>query len=869
MAAPAEEPGRRRPAPRGFVGCLLLLALLLLQAPGCSCRTETPAEQAARLAKEEAERIALEEKKREEERLRAPLQLPPVQLLPAGEGPVSLFVKPGHWNAVVQPAKANAEDFDGTITYEIVGTSKRAGTTSSRNDRLVSRRPLVVAAQSEKTVDSLFYCPPTGKASPRLRSVITDRRSGIELQDFATPLRPLLGHQYHFVVLAKEPNRYAFLDSLYSVTARLESRIDTSEVDGGPNRLPAAKNYRVVAVPTNDPSGEVALPDNPLAWTSIAYVLWDEVDPSTLRPAQRDALIDWINWGGQLIVSGPDSLDLLRGSFLEPFLPALSDGAREIYPKELGRLASRWSVGSNGKPLPADKPWSGIELRPTDGSKSLPGMTDLLIERRVGRGRIVVSAMQLADTRLLAWSAGVQNFYNAAILRRPPRRFVPVDEYGEPGKALAAVRWHDPKTPLQFDPRINTGVRCFVRDTYANPNDLLLRVVVEGAEEINGLFGASAPNGRRNRVGGFVSLQPAPNTGGIAAVNDFNVATNAVREVLRESAGVSVPDAGFVIGCLAAYLFVLVPLNWGVFTAIGRVELAWVAAPLIALAGGWVVIQQARLDIGFVRSRTEVAVLELQPDTPRGLLTRFTALYTSLSTTYEMEFDAAAVAAPFPSATRDGNNAISVPKTIAYERQEKARLKDLLVSSATTEFIRSEEMLDLAANGVPGSSAMGSIRINRGPSGAPRLENRTAWTLEDVTILGRPDGLQGEPQLEGCWIGELKPSDNATVAYLPIPASTEPSDLPFNRERAEAARLRGTAADDLLDLKELIRLAVDPSRFEPGERRVVCLVSQLMPGVTIEPASSQRQGATLIVGHLDYGPLPPPKSDANGPLDVN
>ncbi|MEO0529034.1 MAG: hypothetical protein AAF266_00505 [Planctomycetota bacterium] len=854
------------PPKRRLFACALLMALALVQVSGCSCRSETPEERAARLAKEEAERIALEEKKREEARLRAPVQLPPAQMLPAGDGPLSVFVKPGHWNAIVQPAKANAEDFDGTITYEVVRSAKRAGPTFGSTDRLVSRRPLVVAAQSEKAVDSLFYCPPTDKEAPKLRSVVADRRTGVELQDFTTPLRPLLGHQYHFVVLAKEPNRYAFLDSLYSVTARLESRIDTSAVDGGPNRLPVAKNYRVVAVPIETESGEIALPDNPLAWTSIAYVLWDEVDPAALRPAQRDALVDWINWGGQLIVNGPDSLDLLRGSFLAPLLPATSDGARKIEPRELQAFAARWSVGKNGRELPTDKPWSGIELDPADGSRSLPGMTELLVERRVGRGRIVVSAMQLADARLLNWSRGVQNFYNAAVLRRPPRRFVPGDEYGDPEEGLAATQWADRKEPLRFDPLLNTASRYFVRDSLANPDSQLVQIVNEGV----GSTGVNYDNGPEGQDfgDGFLTLKPPTDAKGVGAVDDFNLATNAVRDVLRESAGVSVPDAGFVIGCLAAYLLVLVPLNWGFFSAIGRVELAWAAAPVIALAGGWVVIQQARLDIGFVRSRTEVAVLELQPDTPRGLLTRFTALYTSLSTTYEMEFDAAAVASPFPSTARRGDGPIAVPKTIAYERQEKARLKDLLVSSATTEFFRSEEMLDVSAVGVPGSSVAGSIRIDRGPDGAPRLENRTAWTLEDVMVIGRPDGLRGEPQLEGCWLGELKPGDNATVAYLPIPAATSPSELPFDRERSEAARLRAVGARDRLELRELIKLAADPSRFEPGERRVVCLVSELMPGVTIEPASSQRQGTTVIVGHLEYGPLPPPKSDVNAPLDV-
>ena len=75
----------------------------------------------------------------------------------------------------------------------------------------------------------------------------------------------------------------------------------------------------------------VALPDNPLTWTSTAYVLWDEVDPGDpLSPEQKKALVDWIHWGGQLIINGPNSFDLLKGSFLEPYLPATNGGTRKI-----------------------------------------------------------------------------------------------------------------------------------------------------------------------------------------------------------------------------------------------------------------------------------------------------------------------------------------------------------------------------------------------------------------------------------------------------------------------------------------------------------------------------------------------------------
>ena len=47
----------------------------------------------------------------------------------------------------------------------------------------------------------------------------------------------------------------------------------------------------------------------------------------------------------------------------------------------------------------------------------------------------------------------------------------------------------------------------------------------------------------------------------------------------------------------------------------------------------------AQLDIGFARAETEISVLEVQADFPRADLTRYTALYSSLSTSYSVRFD--------------------------------------------------------------------------------------------------------------------------------------------------------------------------------------------------------------------------------------
>ena len=74
--------------------------------------------------------------------------------------------------------------------------------------------------------------------------------------------------------------------------------------------------------------------------------------------------MDWLHWGGQLVVNGPDSLDLLKGSFLAKHLPATSGGGREIAAGDLRALNEHWMIRSAkaGQRLAPKQPWSGIDL---------------------------------------------------------------------------------------------------------------------------------------------------------------------------------------------------------------------------------------------------------------------------------------------------------------------------------------------------------------------------------------------------------------------------------------------------------------------------------------------------------------------------
>ena len=260
-------------------------------------------------------------------------------------------------------------------------------------------------------------------------------------------------------------------------------------------------------------------------------------------------------------------------------------------------------------------------------AKALPNTGGLFVERQVGRGRIVVSAMQLSERDLINWRSGFESLFNAL-------------------PAAAAAAQVSARLLRRRDARLGR------REVERPPARCRAQHEAALFRPRSGRRDGVPLRGRSGRLGSISAIRPAAanrrrcanigrrNTRAASARGTISAPRpNAARGALREAAGVEVPGADFVVLCLAAYLVALVPLNWLVFHTMGRVEWAWIAAPIIAIVGTWVIVQRAQLDIGFVRAQTEIGILEQQPDHPRAHLSRYTALYTSLSTTYDFEFD--------------------------------------------------------------------------------------------------------------------------------------------------------------------------------------------------------------------------------------
>lgn len=783
-----------------------------------------------------------EEKRKQEEEAEKQKQIDPKPgrfLVLPGDPEVAIPpVKPGHWVTSTQRQTAVYQDFVGQSQLSVVNGQNEIYPVPGTPLAVRATRPVALFKGRPKDIENTFLVPDVNR-SVQVATELTKRGFGDSIRQRVGTLR-MPSYQYQFVILAKEPNRYGFVKTLDSVEVPFDGESDFDSTED-------PVHYRVVT-PAVD--RVIPLPDNALTWTTIAYLLWDEVDPALFTAEQERALTDWLHWGGQLIISGPDSLDLLKGSFLEPLLPATSGGSRAVAADDpaLAELNRGWMISPRRGAsvlLAPTVPWSGVKLNVRPKGRAIWSTGGLLVERAVGRGRIVVSAVQLAERDLINWSQGFESLFNACLLRRPRRKY----EEGNFGDVT--LSWVGPEfADRRLDAKLTTGMRYLARDVGVDTNYHW----VDADTGNNQLQLGPYANQQR------IQEHHAPDhAGGIGAWNDFSATANAARDALAEAAGVEVPGTSFVVLCLAAYLIVLVPLNWLLFQALGRIEWAWVAAPVIAIVGTWVIVDRARLDIGFVRAHTEIGLLELQPEYDRGHLARYTGLYSSLSTTYDLDFDSlTAVAAPF-SIGGDPNRISSAGSSrgmVDYQRYDKVRLAGVFVSSNSTNMVHSEQMFPLD----------GAIRLGKSSRNRPQIENRSQLHLQSVAAIQRStreDEEAGRKGLRGTWIGELRPGESAPVTFPPLVMAKD--KVPFADERADEERLQNV---ERLNLEPTFRLALDIESFEPGEKRLVARVDGLLSGESVSPAASQVRGATLVVAHLEYAPLPDPRPDLNTRRDV-
>lgn len=192
------------------------------------------------------------------------------------------------------------------------------------------------------------------------------------------------------------------------------------------------------------------LPRDWIGYSAVDVLVISEtvLTERSISKAQQTALLDWVQRGGTLIMSGGSSLSTLRGSFVASFLPVELKGLKQIdtlsdaLPEQFGFQSS----GSKGTLFEC------IEFVPRAGCEILIGTEEQIYvaKRKFGDGQILCLAFDYNASPFSEQKVGA-TFWREFLSRhgKSPRHFV--DKY-----ALALQ--HEEKIHKQFLLKMPTQV---------------------------------------------------------------------------------------------------------------------------------------------------------------------------------------------------------------------------------------------------------------------------------------------------------------------------------------------------------------------------------------------------------------------------
>lgn len=742
---------------------------------------------------------------------------------PADLNPITGGIKPGHWLTASQPLKSNKIDARGELLSEamISGKNLQSGDSWSEKGRIETLRPVVLPKGQLRRFDYRMLAP-IPRSLDEKKSFLSSRfvSSGraIFYDTGQQPFNVLAGKEFFFVVLTTRPERFAkFQVATWVEPPRDRYRFQNQEA-----------NYQIVIPPVDD---VLPISETVLDWTATSVLFWDDLSADALTPTQQVAIADWIRFGGQLIVNGATASDAIADTPLANVLPLKPTGNIELDPGAATELLRGHSVPDDPSTEKQISLVNELSARLAVDGVAAGDATDisdtgkLVLERTVGRGRVVQSRFDLTSDWLSNWES-YDSFVNGAILRRPRRRYVKPD----PDSALQQTYPDQQFRP--DDPTLNTQFRIAARDAI---------LPIEGITELEKSLQppernapttapATAPATAPTTALATRSALASRNDGltritsqsGVSGWTDNSDAISICRQILRDESGIEIPESSLVVRALGYYLLILVPINYLIFRIIGRLEYAWLAVPLIAIGGAIWVARAARLDIGFARSQTQLAMLELQPDYARGHLSRVVAIYNSLSSSYDIEFNTTdAVAVPIA-------NSADAVETAVFKTgfAEGPILAGLAVGSNQSRMLHAEQIIDVG----------GPIKL----TDAGQLINGTSYTLLDAYVIEK--------------------SDTGVIQVSFIGQCNSGSTTRLDREHNETVSI----GNDLpMQTGQFIRRLASPPAIASGTSRLVARIENPMPGMTITPEASQAVTHTVVLAHLKHRPLPAAEVDEN------
>jgi hypothetical protein len=731
--------------------------------------------------------------------------------------------------------KSNREDLQVLSVGSVVRGSDKISLPGTNIENSYARRTSLPRGQ-QKTIDLQFFVPSTAASKDEdYLSPVQNVGFRTELLSWPlqTPLiatpppnntRQLLEHEFQLVVLSPNANSYSFLSGSDAVAWQADSLIMSDE---------RTRSYYVTTIRPNDSNGYL-FPHSLITMTSIAAIVWDDVAPETLSDEQQKSLVDWVHWGGQLIVSGPSSWSRLKNSFLSPYLPASSAGASELSTDDFAAISQKWTVPdrSTNDELGFEvigPAIAGLDMQLSENGQWLPSTGKMVAEAAVGRGRIVVTAFPMREPRIYNWKY-FSNFLSTGLLRRAPREVA-----RRTADRMLQQRFEAPFVGAERKAQMHSSLRILSRD--------LPSAYADEASEAREL----------NLVGDTPAHEAASWAGG-AAWNDYSALSVRAVETLRAAAGIELPSKRTILMLLGGYLLFLVPLNWLIFRIIGRLELAWVVAPLLAITGMIVVTRVARLDIGFARRTTEIGLLELHEGYDRAHLTQFIALYTSLSTNYAVELpENGSVALPLADASRQQRRAGSSSRQIQtnYGRSEGVTIEPLTVYSNSTEMLHSEQMVDLD----------GGLQLGKRESGDFAVKNATGIDLRSTLVLYRDEN----GDVYHAFLGDLNSGTTATLQYQLMryseafkPWSESPITQPLYPSEGEL-----DGEDVNLWVGGILHEVAKKTPLAKGQARLFGYTDRRTGELSLVPEQDQFDSRSVVVAHLSPQRYGMPSNDSS------
>jgi len=287
------------------------------------------------------------------------------------------------------PVEITLENFGAATTVQVETTISNVY--NNVTYPVIFRRTVSLGERSNKKFH--FYIQPFVSNSNVSRFVSSDQAimlktddGGRKLAEQNIRLLPVSPKDYLVATLNSDPNLLTGLNSLK--VGKLSSRVSTTVI------------------------GPADFPDRAEGWRSFNALVLSEVSTSSLSQDQITALRDWVGDGGQLILMGGNGWGKVSNGFDKSFLPVdvydyqkidnLDDvlsGESVKYPLTQPVTIAVGEVLQGGR---------AVAVTTIQGARRGPTDIPLIAERRIGQGRVVSLAMDIASSLLADWSGSVK-----------------------------------------------------------------------------------------------------------------------------------------------------------------------------------------------------------------------------------------------------------------------------------------------------------------------------------------------------------------------------------------------------------------------------------------------------------------------------